>query len=97
MYATREQTILDPHPTRYKMEPAERAPYDFGIGLDYASAIGQATVFADRDSDWVFFNDSTTIVEAYDNMDVASPGAYQINEDIEFSVPPFWDHQPARN
>ena len=90
MYRAREQTILDPHPSRYKMEPAEGASYDFGIGLDYASTISQATVFAEYDSDWVSFNDTTTIVEAYDNMNIISPGAYEINEDVANSVPPFW-------
>ena len=90
MYGTREQTILDPHPSRYKMEPADGAPYEFGIGLDYTSSLGQATVFAEYDSDWVFFNDTTTIVEAYDNMNITSPGAYEINEDVANSIPPFW-------
>ena len=88
---TNEPSILDPHPTRYKMEPAvEGAPYEFGIGLDYTSSIGQNTVFAQRDSDWLSYNDTTTIVEAYDNMDVTSPGAYDINDDVANSLPPFW-------
>lgn len=90
MYRTQEQTILDPHPSRYKMEPANGAPYDYGIGLDYTSSLGQATVFAESDSEWVFFNDTTTIVEAYDMMNISSPGAYEINEDVANSIPPFW-------
>ena len=89
-YGIEEHTILDPHPTRYKMEPVEGAPYEFGVGLDYTSSLGQATVFAEYDSDWVLFNDTTTIVEAYDNMNITSPGAYEINDDVANSLPPFW-------
>ena len=86
-----EPSILDPHPSRYKMEPVvEGAPYELGIGLDYTSALGQNTIFSHRDSDWLSYNDTTTIVEAYDNMDVTSPGAYEINEDVATSLPPFW-------
>lgn len=85
-----EPSILDPHPTRLKMEPGEGAEYDFGVFLDYTSAVGQATVFAEYDADWVVFNDTATIVEAYDRMNTSKPGAHLISEDVADSLPPFW-------
>ena len=89
-FTKKEASILDPHPSRIKMDPVGGSVYEYGIGLDYASFLSQATVFADRDVDWVVFNDTDTIAEAYDENGVVNPGSPFLNRDISLSLPPFW-------
>lgn len=90
LYGNRQASILDPHPTRNKMEPAAGAPYEYNVGLDYTSSLGQSTVFAEYDGEWIVFNDTATIVQAYEALNISSPGAYEINEDVASSLPPFY-------
>ena len=85
-----QQSILDPHPTRRKMEPADGASLDVGLGLDYWSTIGQATVFSVSDSDWIVFNDTKSITDANEANGITKPGVGQLNEDVAESLPPFW-------
>ena len=86
----REMSILDPHPARRKMLPADGASLDFGVTLDYASLLGQGTVYAEKDSDWILFNDTKTIAQAYSRMEIVNPGAAEVNRDVRNSLPPFW-------
>ena len=83
-------SILEPHPTRRKMEPAEGAPFDFGLGLDYTSTLGQATVFAEHDSDWIVFNETASIIQAKTQNNISNATVPQISSDVSFSLPPFW-------
>ncbi|TKA66939.1 hypothetical protein B0A55_10723 [Friedmanniomyces simplex] len=49
---------------RKKAASREDGNFEFGIGLDYGSEIVLNTVFAEDDTEWLYFNDSSRLQEA---------------------------------
>lgn len=83
------QGILAPHPTR-KTYKSDGKSHEYGIGLDYESGLGQVTIFAENDSDWIRYADYNTVLLAAQGLNVTSLGSAEIQEDIHRSRPPFW-------
>ncbi|KAL2066690.1 hypothetical protein VTL71DRAFT_2762 [Oculimacula yallundae] len=90
-----ETNVMDPHPTHKLMKPAEGAPFEYGIGLDYASALGHPTVFAEYDSEWLHYNDSASIEQASKKLGIAPQHVHGLPEEIAASLPPFWSQNPG--
>ena len=67
--------------------------YEFSIGLDYLSELGQPTVFADKDLGWVQFNDSDSVSAARDSRNISltlsNPLYVTIQDDLVNSSAPF--------
>ena len=84
-------SILDPHPTHKKLELEIGKNYEFSINLDYESVLGQPTVFADFDLDWITYNDaeSLTSARAERNVSHTLPGSNNLDADITRTPGPF--------
>ena len=84
-------SILDPHPTHKQLDLVIGKKYDFGINLDYKSALGQPTVYADFDLDWVTYNDSESLASARAEKNVSRtfPGSDNLDTDIAHTPGPF--------
>ncbi|KAH6717613.1 hypothetical protein BKA61DRAFT_732070 [Leptodontidium sp. MPI-SDFR-AT-0119] len=93
-FGMKEASVLDPHPTHKLMAPAAGAPFEFGIGLDYASVLGHPTVFAEYDSEWVQYNDPASIEQASKKLGISSQHVHGLPDDIACSLPPFWSQNP---
>lgn len=78
----RHSSILDQHPTHRKPDLQEGVNYEFGIGLDYESALGQPTVFADFDLDWVVYSDREALERSWTEKNVSHPASDCIEQDI---------------
>ena len=93
----REAVRLDKHSpwkrdrqaSRKGFEPADGTKYEFGIGLDYESALSIPTVFAEYDSQWVVFSDSKTLDQAFSEYNISDPHATSIQTDVANEPAPF--------
>lgn len=74
---------------RKAFEPATGTNYEFGIGLDYESALSIPTVFAEYDSQWVVFSDSKTLDKAFSEYNITDPRATSIQADVANEPTPF--------
>ena len=70
--------------------PRSDANYEFGIGLDYESALSMATVFSEFDSQWVMFSNSTTIDQANEDYAITRPRAEALQSDVAADKLPFY-------
>ena len=64
--------------------------YEFGIGLDYESALSMPTVFSEYDSQWVTFSNETTIKMANKEDQITHPRAKELQTDIAADKLPFY-------
>lgn len=65
---------------------------EFGLGVDYESAIGLATVFAEDDTEWLTHSNEEELRQA-DTVRGIDPSKSRLAgmlEDIAGTVPPFW-------
>ena len=79
----------DEHGSTRAFEPAINTNYEFGIGLDYESSLSQPTVFAEYDSQWLTFSNSSTLDEAFRAYNITSPRATTLQTDIAKEPSPF--------
>ncbi|KAG9565889.1 hypothetical protein KCU71_g5058, partial [Aureobasidium melanogenum] len=86
---------------RYKKEHLDAVrgkDLEFGLGVDYESSIGLATVFAEDDTDWLTVSNQEQLEQADSvrGIKTSSSRLKNIPEDIAQTVPPFWtfEHQP---
>jgi len=63
----------------------------FGLGLDYGSSLSLATVFAEDDTEWLQFDNGTTLEDARSARKIPHKGksVQGLQSDIEQSRPPF--------
>ncbi|KAI5271956.1 hypothetical protein E4T47_04711 [Aureobasidium subglaciale] len=68
---------------------------EFGLGVDYESAIGLATVFAEDDTAWLTANDQTQIYQADSarGIDASKSRLRNMISDVAETVPPFWTYE----
>ncbi|KAG8531723.1 uncharacterized protein KY384_003355 [Bacidia gigantensis] len=81
--------VLGKHPTHKKPRLWDDMNYEFGIGLDYWSELGQATVFANHDMEWVRFADKERLQESWERKNVSNPGGEELADDIKARLRPF--------
>ncbi|KAG8624916.1 hypothetical protein KVT40_006667 [Elsinoe batatas] len=70
-----------------------RTPFrEYGLGLDYESRLGLATVFAEEDTQWITYSNATSVQQARSECDVPSDNTRmdKCQEDVQGSRPPFW-------
>ena len=84
-------SILDPHPTRKQLDLDANENYEFGVNLDYESTLGQPTVFADFDLDWITYNDTESLASARakNNISHTLPGSDSLDDDLLHTPGPF--------
>lgn len=93
LYHDPRDDVLADHPTHKRMDPAEGAPFEFGIGLDYRGELSLPTVFSEDDAVWLDYSSATSIREAAQKAGVPTPDPPRVShlpEDIKMSTPPFW-------
>jgi len=73
------------------MEKRPEGTFEFGIGLDYGSELGMNTAWAGKESDTIFFDNTSSLQNAREvhGISVFTSGV-QIARDIANSLPPFW-------
>ena len=79
----------DQRASRKAFKPAGETNYEFGIGLDYESALSIPTVFAEYDSQWLVFGDSNTLDKAFSEYNISDPRATSIQADVADEPAPF--------
>lgn len=64
---------------------------EFGLGLDYKSELSLATVFAEEDTEWIRFANSSMLTESRLKIGMAQDSTVPLSlqSDIEGSLPPF--------
>lgn len=97
-----EERMRDPSPrsTLFRDEHMEliksrNRPLEFGLGVDYASGIGLATVFAEDDTAWLTYSNKSQLRAANQALGIKHGDSRidDIQEDIISTVPPFWTFQ----
>lgn len=83
------KSIIDAHPTHHVRKHRSGNPDEFGVGLDYASLIGHATVFAEEDAAWVKHNNPTQMNEVSKELAIDTMRVKELAKDISQSQPPF--------
>ena len=68
----------------------EETNFEFGIGLDYESALSMPTVFSEYDSQWVTFSNDTTIERAKKEHKITHPRVRELQSDIAADKLPFY-------
>ena len=68
----------------------EETNHEFGIGLDYESALSMPTVFSGYDSQWIIFSNDTTIKRANREYNITKPRAKELEPDIAADKLPFY-------
>ena len=71
-----------------------KASHDHGISLDYSGLLCQVVASAEADSDWIRYSDEQTISDAVTTLNITHPSTSSIEQDIEYSRPPFWSLAP---
>jgi hypothetical protein len=89
-FGVQPRGILDPHPTHKKMDPAPGCPFEYGIGLDYEGLLGSSTAFAEKETEFIRYNDTKSIGEATRTLKMLKQKVWAIPEDITRSPAPFW-------
>ena len=82
--------------SRKSFKPADETNYEFGIGLDYESALSIPTVFAEYDSQWLVFSDSNTLDKASGEYNISDPRATSIQVDVADEPTPFASIPPNK-
>ena len=85
----KQASVQDRHPTHRNPILHDRKDYDFGIGLDYFSELGQPTVFSDLDMDWITYKDTEGIYAAWERGNVSNPRSDAIQADLAARPRPF--------
>lgn len=83
----------DEHIQQVRQKAAARPDqaFEFGIGIDYESSIVLNTVFAEDDTEWLTFSDSSSLLAAQNDHLV--PNKYRtttLSPDVADALPPFW-------
>ena len=63
---------------------------EFSVGLDYESTLSLPTVFSEYDSDWLIFNNATTITTATSKNNITHSLAKTLQPDINADKLPFY-------
>ena len=65
---------------------------EFGLGVDYESSIGLATVYAEEDTEWLTLNDKKQSAAANNARDIPIDKSRigRLSKDIASTRPPFW-------
>ncbi|KAL9635033.1 MAG: hypothetical protein Q9164_003727 [Protoblastenia rupestris] len=85
----KQASVQDRHPTHRNPILHDGKDYDFGIGLDYFSELGQPTVFSDLDMDWITYKDTEGIHAAWEKGNVSNPRSDVIQADLATRPWPF--------
>ena len=86
-----EFTPVDKGPARKQNSLfSEDANHEFGIGLDYESALSMPTVFSEYDSQWITFSNATTVKQASREYNITQPRAKHLQPDIAADKLPFY-------
>ncbi|EME44510.1 hypothetical protein DOTSEDRAFT_53590 [Dothistroma septosporum NZE10] len=84
---------------RKKAAQTEDGNYEFGIGVDFRSEIGLNTVFAEDDTAWLTWSNTTRKLEAEQGLNITSEASrlQNLSSDIVDTIPPFWtfNHEPS--
>ena len=75
--------------SRKAFMPSDGTNYEFGVGLDYESALSIPTVFAEYDSQWLLFGDDKTLDKAFSEYNISDPRATSIQADVANEPAPF--------
>ena len=75
--------------SRKAFKPSNGTNYEFGIGLDYESALSIPTVFSEYDSEWLIFSDGNTLDKAFSEYNISDPRATSIQADVANEPGPF--------
>ena len=84
----RDVKYTHPHPMRRRPHLKKRS-YQYSLGLDYWSELGVSTIFSDHDYDWIRFNDTESIRQAWESHNVTNPQSQTLDKDIANARPPF--------
>lgn len=63
---------------------------DYGIGLDYSSAVGFNTIYASSDVEWLNHTNATQKAHADTARGISKSHIERLTPDIAASLPPFW-------
>lgn len=90
---------------RNNAAPADSPPREFNLGVDYESSISLATIFADNDTAWLNWHNTSQIDMINTRMGIPNTRVTTLSLDISATEPPFhklntsinattWSHAP---
>ncbi|KAL9096794.1 MAG: hypothetical protein Q9163_006416 [Psora crenata] len=87
--ALKQASVQNRHPTHRTPTLNGDDDYEFGIGLDYFSELGQPTVFSDLDLEWITYKDPDSVHAACERRNVSHLLSDTIQADLAAHPGPF--------